>query len=74
MSDPLSPNAVLYQVLTPAPMLAPNGDVQYAMLGPFADLASASQHSAKTPGALLAVTVILFQTPALRVPLIPANK
>lgn len=62
-ADPLPVNSVFYQVLTPAAIRGPNGEPQYQMVGPFADLQSATKHASQAPGALLTATVVLFKTP-----------
>jgi hypothetical protein len=69
INDPMQPGVTFYQVLIPSPIRAPDGSLQYAMMGPFPDLGTASQSAASKPGALIVLNVILFKTPT--VPLTP---
>lgn len=59
----LAPGVSFYQVLEPTGVLSPEGLPSMKMMGPFPDLGSASQYAAKRVGAIITVTLCLFQTP-----------
>lgn len=61
----LFPGVSFYQVLEASKVLGPNGDPTFAMVGPFADLAGASQYAATRPGSLITVTLVLHQAGAV---------
>lgn len=67
----LFPGVSFFQVLTPGKILAANGDIAYEMHGPFGDLGQASAFCQTRPGSLITVTLVLFQAPAVSVPLQP---
>lgn len=64
-TNQLAANMVIYMIMRPGPVTGPNGETMYQMVGPFADLPSASQMANKMPGALLCAQVVLFETPRL---------
>lgn len=53
-----------FQVLEPSKILGPGGALQYAMVGPFADLASANAYAVQRPASFITVTLVLHQMPA----------
>lgn len=68
----LQPGVSYFQVLVPSTVLAPNGDTQYGMAGPWLDLPSANAFANTKPGSLITVTLVLHQAvgapPASAVP------
>jgi hypothetical protein len=68
----LQPGMSFYQILEPTKVLGPKGETQYAQMGPFPDLASASQYSFQRPGSLITVILILHEQP--RTPILPAKQ
>lgn len=63
---PLAAGVSFYQVLEPPKILAPQGGAHnYAMFGPFPDLASATQFANNRPGALIMLNLVLHQNPAV---------
>lgn len=73
-ADPLVPGVSFYQVLVPAAVRDAQGQVQYAMHGPFSDLGSASQHCQKHPRSVIMLNFVVFKnansmlTPAAKPP------
>lgn len=62
----LQPGVSYFQVLALSPIRAPNGDMQYAMAGPFLDLPSAEAFANTKPGSLITVTLVLHQATGAR--------
>lgn len=60
-ADPLIEGVTFYQVLTPAAVRDANGQVQYAMHGPYTNLAAASQHCQKHPRSVIMLNVVVFK-------------
>lgn len=69
MSDPhnpppadLAPNGVLYHLLKPAPVLGPQGQKQYQIVGVTQDFSAAISWANENAPATVAVNVILYMT------------
>lgn len=61
----LEPNAVLYQLLKPAPVLGANGEKQYQPVAMTQDFTAAIQWANANPGGVVMLNVCIYKTSPL---------